>query len=98
MELLQVGKHCLGTQKYRILIYLVVCSVGLALNQGQDSPTPKLCYLSFQLVTFLEEKTGIVELGESQSSTLKEMKIKMLVIKNDSFIFVTSQSNTKNHR
>ena len=33
-------------------------------NQGQDSPTLKLCYLSFQLVTFLlktvlEEKTVI---------------------------------------
>ena len=38
---------------------------------GPDSPTIKLCYLSFQLVAFLlktllEEKTVIVELGESQ--------------------------------
>ena len=42
---------------------------------GQDSPTLKLCYLSFQLVTFLlktllEEKTVIVELGESQPSVI----------------------------
>ena len=48
-------------------------SLGLSF-QGQDSPTLKLCYLSFQLVTFLlktllEEKTMIVELGESQPGT-----------------------------
>ena len=38
---------------------------------GQDSPTLKPCYHSFQLLTFLfktllEEKNVIVELGESQ--------------------------------
>ena len=38
---------------------------------GQDSPTLKLCYLRFQLVTFLsktllEEKNVRVELDESQ--------------------------------
>ena len=37
-------------------------------DQGQDSP--KLCYLSFQFVTLLGEKTVIVEPGESQPRLL----------------------------
>ena len=41
--------------------------------RGPDSPTLKLCYLSFIWVTFrlqtlLEEKTVIVDFGESQPS------------------------------
>ena len=43
---------------------------------GQDSPTLKLCYLKFILLTFqcktlVEEKTVIVELGESQPWGIK---------------------------
>ena len=55
------------SKKLNIIVNLV---------QSQDSPTLKLCYLGFKLVTFLlktllKEKTVIVELGESQPRALE---------------------------
>ena len=54
--------RCPSSSSYKIHMFKI---------QGWDSPTLKLCYLSFLLLTFqwktlLQEKTVIVELGESQ--------------------------------
>ena len=73
----------------------------LFLVQGQDSTTLKLCYLSLLLATFqektlLEEKTVMVELGESWPRP-KDAHRGLVLCGSDKTILVYSRHSKTGH-